>query len=101
MRKICLTVVGLFISLFAAFSQSTPTDSSTYKSRKLSVDEVNLVASYYHQDGDHSPVTGGIGTQKLTNLASSVEIKMVKWGRRNNKHNFDFELGVDHYTSAS
>lgn len=101
MRKICLTVVGLFISLFAAFPQSTQTDSSSYKSRKLSVDEVNLVASYYHQDGDHSPVTGGIGTQKLTNLASSIEIKMVKWGRKNNKHSFDFELGVDHYTSAS
>jgi len=101
MRKICLTVVGLFISFFAAFSQTSQTDSAVYKNRKLKVDEINLVASYYHQDGDHSPVTGGIGTQKLTNLASSFEIKMVKYDRRLRKHTFDFELGVDHYTSAS
>jgi Protein of unknown function (DUF3570) len=100
MKKICLTVVGLYISLFAAFSQTSSSDSS-YKSRKLTFEEANLVSSYYRQDGNNSAVTGGIGTEKLTNISGSIDIKLHKWDKRNRKHIFDFEVGADHYTSAS
>jgi hypothetical protein len=101
MRKICLTVVGLYIGLLTAFSQTTPKDSAAYKSRKLSVEEINLVSSYYTQDGDNAAVTGGTGSQHLTNLAGSIDVKLSKWDQKNRKHSFTFELGVDHYTSAS
>ena len=58
MKKICLSVVGMFLLLFASFAQS-PRDTAGYKPRKLTFDEANLVSSYYRQDGNNSAVTGG------------------------------------------
>lgn len=99
MKKICLSVVGIFLSLFASFAQSK--DTAAYKSRKLSFEEINLVSSYYRQDGNNSAVTGGIGTEKLTDLSNTIDLKLTKWDRKDRKHNFDIEIGFDHYTSAS
>lgn len=99
MRKISLSVLGMYLSILSAFSQSA--DSATYKSRKLQLDEVNFVSSYYHQDGNNSAVTGGIGTEKLTDVSNTIEVKMSRYDSRLRKHTYGFELGVDHYTSAS
>ena len=99
MRKLSLAVIGLFIGILASFSQNV-TDSA-YKSRKLKIEEVNFVTSYYHQDGDHSPVTGGIGTEKLSDFATTLELKLHRYDKHSRKHDINFELGVDHYTSAS
>lgn len=101
MRKICLTIVGLYLGVLSAFSQTTQKDSSLYKNRTLKVEEVNLVTSYYHQEGDHAAVTGGIGSQQLTNLATSIDLKLSRYDGKNRKHSFLFDVGVDHYTSAS
>src|SRR4029079_2862654 len=100
MRKLSLAVIGMFVSILGAFSQPG-TDSAIYKSKKLKTDEINFVTSYYHQDGNHSPVTGGIGTQKLSDIATTFEIKLNKYDKHNLKHDLSFELGIDHYTSAS
>ena len=100
MKRICLTVIGLYIGLLSAFSQVTQ-DSSQYKRRKLKVEEINLVSSYYHQEGSHAAVTGGIGSQKLTDISTTFDIKLNKYDRLKRKHSWDFELGIDHYTSAS
>jgi len=100
MKKICLTVVGLYISLFAAFGQQKTADTS-YKSRSLTFEEANLVSSYYRQNGNNSAVTGGIGTEKLSDFANVIDVKLNKWDKRNRKNTFDFEIGIDHYTSAS
>jgi hypothetical protein len=101
MRRICLSVVGIVLTLFSAYAQPSSKDSSQYKSRKLSFEEANLVSGYYHQDGNNSAVTGGIGTEKLTDFSNSFDVKFSKWDRKNRKHSFDFETGIDHYTSAS
>ncbi|MBK5270130.1 MAG: DUF3570 domain-containing protein, partial [Bacteroidia bacterium] len=101
MKKICLSVVGIFLTLFASLAQTTPKDTTQYKSRKLAFEEANLVSSYYQQDGNNSAVTGGIGTEKLTDIANVIDIKLNKWDARNRKHSFDVEVGYDHYTSAS
>jgi len=77
MKKICLSVVGLFITLFASFGQGAP-DSSNYKQRKLSFEEANLVSSYYRQDGNNSAVTCGAGTEKLTNFSNTIDLKFVR-----------------------
>ena len=98
MRKLSLAVIGMYIGILSAFSQ---TDSSAYKNKKLKTSEINFVTSYYHQDGDHSPVTGGIGTQKLSDFATTIELKLNKYDKKNRRHDVGFELGVDHYTSAS
>jgi len=100
MRKLSLAVIGMYVGVLSTFSQ-TATDSAAYKNKKLNFDEINFVTSYYHQDGDHSPVTGGVGTEKLSDLATTFELKLHKYDKKNRKHYFGFELGVDHYTSAS
>jgi hypothetical protein len=101
MKRICLSVVGIFLTLFSAFAQTDVKDSSAYKSRKLTFEEANLVTSYYRQEGNNSAVTGGIGTEKLTDIASVLDVKLNKWDAHNRKHSFDVEVGFDHYTSAS
>jgi hypothetical protein len=99
MKKIFLTVLGI-AALLKSFSQQTP-DTSGFQSRKLKMEEINLVSSYYTQNGDHAAVTGGIGTQKLTDIANVFDIKLAKYDRKLRKHTFDLEVGFDHYTSAS
>lgn len=101
MKKICLSIAGIVLTFFASFAQTTPKDSLGYKSRKLSFDEANLVTSYYTQDGNNSAVTGGSGTEKLTDYSVALDVKFVKWDRLGRKHSLSGEIGIDHYTSAS
>lgn len=98
MKRIFLTVLGI-AALVKSFSQQLP--DSSFQSRKLKIDEINLVSSYYNQNGDHAAVTGGTGTQQLTDIANVFDIKLIKYDRKLRKHSFDVEAGIDHYTSAS
>lgn len=119
MRKVYLSIVGFSlvcrlnvsaqtkqdtlprnngISLFRPVGEPEP---SEYNPRALHVEEVNLVSSYYWQNGDHSPVTGGIGTEKVTDISNGIDLKMV-WGDPKVKQNsLTLGLGIDHHTSAS
>lgn len=99
MRKLSLTAIGMYLGILSAFSQSA--DSSAYKNRKLHLNEIDFVSGYYKQDGDNSAVTGGIGTEKLTDFANTIELKLSRYDQKLRKHNFSFELGIDHYSSAS
>ena len=99
MRRLSLIAIGMYLSILAAFSQNS-TDS-TYKSKKLTLDEINFVSGYYHQDGNNSAVTGGIGTEKLTDFANTIDLKLSKYSSSLIKHSISVELGIDHYTSAS
>lgn len=99
MKRVFLTALGI-VALLRSFSQQAP-DTTGFQTRKLKIEEVNLVSSYYAQSGDHAAVTGGIGTQKLTDLANVIDIKLAKYDRKLRKHTFDVEIGIDHYTSAS
>jgi len=105
MRKIYLHVLFMYFGILSTYAQTRPepakTDSSKYQSRKLKVDEINLVSAYYHQNGNNSAVTGGIGTEKLSDFANTIDLQMSKFNKRGKKNTFLFELGVDHYTSAS
>ena len=94
-------MIGMFAGMLSAFSQAPSTDSSAYQVRKLRFEEANIVSSYYHQDGNNSAVTGGIGTEKLTDFSNSFQVKLTRYDTHLRKHSFDFDLGIDHYTSAS
>ena len=61
MKKVLLSI-GFVASLLAgAYGQTKPnSESSVYEKRKLKIEEVNLVSSYYQQDGNNSAVTGGV-----------------------------------------
>jgi hypothetical protein len=100
MRKLSLTIIGVFIQLFSAFAQTDST-ANCYKARKLHLDEVNFVSAYYNQDGNNSAVTGGIGSEKLTDFANTIELRLIKQDSKLRQHNLSLELGIDHYTSAS
>ncbi len=59
--------------------------------------DADFLLSYYDQDGDHSPVTGGIGTESLSVVAP---VFIVRW-QKNERWTFGVEAGVDNVTSAS
>jgi hypothetical protein len=99
MRKIYLGVLALYMGILSSHAQTK--DTTGYQARKLKVDEVNFVSAYYHQNGNNSAVTGGIGTENLTDFANTLDLQMSKLTKAGNKNTFVFELGVDHYTSAS
>jgi hypothetical protein len=101
MKKLFLSVIGMYFTILAAFSQGSPKNDSAYKIRKLTFEEANLVSSYYRQDGNNSAVTGGIGSEKLTDFSNSIDLKLNMYDRRLRKHSFMAEIGIDHYTSAS
>lgn len=101
MKKLFLHVITFYISILSAHAQTTPATDSSYSLRKLHIDEINLVSGYYHQDGNNSAVTGGIGTENLTDFANTIDIQLSKYNTKGNKNTYRFELGVDHYTSAS
>lgn len=101
MKRLFITGFALLGLLRAAAQDQIPADSAAYKTQKLKLDEINLVSSYYRQDGNNSAVTGGIGTEKLTDISNSLDVKFVKYGKTGKKHTWDFEIGVDQYSSAS
>jgi Protein of unknown function (DUF3570) len=104
MRKIYLGVLALYLGILSSHAQTTTTpvkDSTNYQSRKLKVDEINMVSAYYHQNGNNSAVTGGIGTENLTDFANTIDLQLSKYNLAGRKNTFSFEVGIDHYTSAS
>lgn len=59
--------------------------------------EVNILTSYYEQDGNHSAVEGGQGTQHLTDLTPTIILNVPLDSVTRVSANF----GVDYYASAS
>jgi hypothetical protein len=75
--------------------------NNDYSPRALRLDEVDLVSSYYWQNGDHSAVTGGIGTEKVTDISNGIDLKFVWGDPAYRKNTLTTGLGFDHHTSAS
>lgn len=101
MKKLFLSVIGMYFTMLAALSQGNERTDSAYKPRKLTFEEANLVSSYYSQDGNNAAVTGGVGSEKLTDLSNTIDLKLYRYDKKNRKHSFTGEVGIDHYTSAS
>jgi hypothetical protein len=101
MKRICLTVVGLYLMFLHAFSQGIAKDTAAFQPRKLKLDEINLVSSYYTQTGDHSAIRGGIGPEPVTDLANGLELKWVGIDAHLRKSTLTAEMGLDYHTAAS
>jgi hypothetical protein len=99
MKKITLSLLGIYLSALMAFGQANK-DTSSYKSTPLKFDEVNFVSGYYSQNGNHSAVTGGVGTEELTNFSNVINLNLSKRSKHK-LHTFSLDVGIDHYTSAS
>jgi len=88
----------LFFALFsvALFAQEDQQES-TYKKRVLETTEVDLLSSYYSQDGNNAAVSGGIGTEELTDATGTIVVAIPL----NDDDILTIDAGVSAYTSAS
>lgn len=90
-----LYIIVLFVC-GTVFSQQQ--DSTlVYKKRVLEATEVDFLSSYYKQDGIHSSVSGGIGSEKLTDFASNITVAMPL----NEDDVLTVDVGISAYSSAS
>ena len=85
MKKIIISVVALF-GIFNAKAQE---NTNNEQPKKLTFDEANLVSSYYKQDGNNSAVTGGIGSEKLTDVSNTIDVTMIKYDKKDRKNKFN------------
>jgi hypothetical protein len=65
------------------------------------VDEIDFVSSYYSQNGDHSAVTGGIGTERVTDISNGLTLNLVWYNNSLNKNTLSTGFGFDYHTAAS
>jgi hypothetical protein len=92
-----IKIILLFILLgFNAFSQEG-TQGTEFKKRVLESTEVDFLLSYYNQDGSKSAVSGGIGSEKLTDVATNIVIAMPL----DDDSILTVDLGISAYSSAS
>lgn len=91
-------IIFLFV-LFSsvAFSQESDSTDVAYKKRVLEGIEVDFLVSYYKQDGVHSSVSGGMGSEELTDLASNIVVAIPL----NEDDVLTVDVGISAYTSAS
>jgi len=85
------------IALFSVLAYSQQDSTSVYKKRVLETTEVDFITSYYSQDGKNAATTGGIGTEELTDIASTIVVNMPL----NDDDILTVNVGVSAYTSAS
>ena len=93
LKKIFIVTAILFFGKITAQQDST----KVYKKRVLENTEVDFLASYYVQDGDNASVTGGIGNEHLTDIASSIIVSLPL----NADDILTIDAGFSAYTSAS
>lgn len=72
-------------------------EDTSYKKRVLETTEIDLLFSYYGQDGQNAAVTGGEGTEELTDATSSVVVR-IPLGEDDV---LTVDAGISAYTSAS
>ena len=102
MIKFNLTTLLILLSTLTSIAQFFTMDSTTlYEKKKLTFQEANIVSSYYSQDGNHSAVTGGIGTEKLIDFANTFDVKFFKEDGKGKRLNYGLDIGIDYYSSAS
>ncbi|MFK7811017.1 MAG: DUF3570 domain-containing protein [Maribacter sp.] len=86
-----------FIVSLSGFSQQDQDSTKVYKKRVLETTEVDFLTSYYAQDGDNAAVSGGIGTEELTDVTGTIVISIPL----NDDDVLTIDAGVSAYTSAS
>jgi Protein of unknown function (DUF3570) len=101
MKKICLTLIGLYMMVLHAIGQYEDKDTTYYVAQPLQVDQVHLVSSYYSQNGDHSAITGGIGTERVVDLSNGLDVTLVGTDAKDRKNTLVAGLGFDVHSSAS
>ncbi len=96
MKTLCVILFSL--ATFSALADNTPADSATvYKKRVLESTEIDFLASYYSQKGDHAAVSGGVGTEKLQDVTPTFVVAVPL----NDDDVLTIDAGISAYSSAS
>ncbi|MGB1296377.1 MAG: DUF3570 domain-containing protein [Flavobacteriales bacterium] len=95
MKKLFL---NLLVCGCVSFGFSQQSDSTqVFKKRVLENIEVDFMSSYYSQDGNNASVTGGIGTEKLTDVTPNFTVSIPL----NDDDVLTIDAGISAYSSAS
>jgi hypothetical protein len=98
MMRYTLSLLILIFSAGALSAQEGPEDAEqAFKKRVLENTEVDLLAGYYSQDGENAAVTGGRGTEELTDIAPTIVVSIPL----NEDDVLTIDAGISAYTSAS
>ncbi|MCB9043803.1 MAG: DUF3570 domain-containing protein [Chitinophagales bacterium] len=96
MKKITLVLI-LLVGVSSLFAQQDDANITTYKKRVLETTEIDFLNSIYIQNGENAAVSGGIGTEKLTDATAAVVVSIPL----NDDDVLSIDAGVSAYTSAS
>lgn len=91
-------IISFFFVSSTAMSQETSTDSvATYKKRVLETSEVDFLTSYYSQEGNNAAVSGGLGSEELSDATAAFVVSIPM----NDDDILTIDASVSAYTSAS
>ncbi len=90
---------GVMIMLLtvSGYAQQHQDSVKTYKKRVLEATEIDFLTSYYSQDGDNAAVSGGLGTEELTDVTGTLVVAIPL----NDDDVLTIDAGISAYTSAS
>lgn len=91
--KVKCTLIFFFIVSLGLAQQN----NTSYQKRVLETSEIDMLFSYYSQDGQNAAVTGGEGTEELTDATSTIVLRMPM----NENDVLTVDVGLSAYTSAS
>ena len=98
MQKYIFNIIFLVFCLPAISVLAQENDTTTvYKKRVLESIEVDILSSFYIQDGDNAAVSGGIGTESLMDATATIIVSVPL----NDDDVLTIDAGVSAYTSAS
>lgn len=95
MKRIAF-ILFLF-SVFSGIAQEKEAAEVGFKKRVLETTEVDFLSSYYQQDGIHSAVSGGSGTENLTDVTAAIVVAMPL----SDDEILTADVGISAYSSAS
>lgn len=74
MKRI-ISIAAILIPMWVLAQKGNDT-TMVFKKRVLEAIEIDILTSYYTQDGKNAAVTGGIGTEELSDFATDVKISI-------------------------
>lgn len=86
--------IGLLLISVISFAQDS---TKIYKKRVLESTEVDILTSFYSQNGENAAVSGGLGTEALTDFTATYIISIPL----NDDDILTIDAGISAYTSAS
>ncbi len=97
MKKTYIISLILLLSINGFSQKKEESKDQGYKKRVLETAEIDILAGFYTQNGDNAAVTGGKGTEKLTDVNPTIVIAVPL----NDDDILTIDAAISAYTSAS